>query len=74
MSAARWKISVDRRVCVSSGTCEELAGRWFKVTDDGTRPLAEELDPDDDVIEAAVGCPVGAIRVVNAADGTIVEP
>jgi ferredoxin len=74
MGAARWKISVDRDVCMSSGVCEALAGKWFELTDDGARPLAEELDPDEVVVEAAESCPAEAIRVMNATDGTVVAP
>jgi ferredoxin len=74
MGAPRWKISVNRRICMSSGLCEAVAGQWFEVTGDGTRPLADELDPSDGVIEAAEACPVSAITVLNAADGTVVAP
>jgi ferredoxin len=45
MGAAQWKISVDRRVCVSSGVCEEIAGQWFESASDGTRALHEEIAP-----------------------------
>ncbi|MCX4388088.1 hypothetical protein OG777_14250 [Micromonospora peucetia] len=34
-----------------------------------SQPVAEEIDPDDAVLEAAESCPSGAISVRNAADG-----
>jgi ferredoxin len=52
----------------------EIAGQWFESASDGTRALHEEISPHEDVIEAAEVCPVKAIRVVNAADGTQVAP
>jgi ferredoxin len=70
----RWKITLDQRTCVSAGQCAATADQWFEITAHGTRPLEDELDPNDDVIDAAEGCPVGAISVVNAADGTVVAP
>jgi ferredoxin len=51
-----------------------MADRWFEITTQGTRTVHDELDPNDDVIDAAEGCPVSAISVVNAADGTVVAP
>jgi ferredoxin len=51
-----------------------MAGQWFEITTQGTQTVHEELDPNDDVIDAAEGCPVSAISVVNAADGTVVAP
>jgi len=43
---------------------------------DGThsRPLMDETDPDDSVIDAAESCPVEAIRVRDAATGELIAP
>ncbi|MDQ2814996.1 MAG: hypothetical protein M3Z75_24870 [Actinomycetota bacterium] len=51
-----------------------MASQWFEITSQGTRTVHDELNPDSDVIDAAEGCPVSAISVVNAADGTVVAP
>lgn len=72
MAAARWKISVDADVCVSSGNCVALAVERFELTDEGARPLVEVLDADDAVVQAAEACPVEAIRVVDASDDSVV--
>jgi ferredoxin len=74
METDRWKVTLDQRMCVSSGLCAATAGQWFEITAQGTRTVQDELDPNDDVIDAAEGCPVSAISVVNAADGTVVAP
>ena len=74
MEPDRWKVILDQGRCVSSGLCAAMAGRWFEITTQGTQTMHDELDPNDDVIDAAEGCPVSAISVVNAADGTVVAP
>ncbi len=74
MKTDRWKIILDQGMCVSSGQCAATAGQWFEITTQGTRTVQDELDPNNDVIDAAEGCPVSAISVVNAADGTVLAP
>jgi surfactin synthase thioesterase subunit/ferredoxin len=74
MGTDRWKVTLDQRTCVSSGQCAATASRWFEITVDGTRTVQDEVDPNDDVIDAAECCPVGAISVVNTADGTLLAP
>jgi ferredoxin len=74
METDRWKVTLDQRKCVFSGQCAATAGEWFEITAQGTRTVQDELDSNDDVIDAAEGCPVGAISVVNAADGTLLAP
>jgi len=74
MKTDRWKVTLDQGLCVSSGQCAATAGQWFEITTQGTRAVQDELDPNNDVIDAAEGCPVSAISVVNAADGTVLAP
>ena len=74
METVRWEVTLDQRKCVFSGQCAATASQWFEITAQGGRALQDELDPNDDVIDAAEGCPVGAISVVNAADGTLLAP
>jgi ferredoxin len=74
MATGRWRLSVDPHLCVCSGSCTAIAPHRFEMTDEGSRPTAELLDPDDDVVEAAETCPTGAITVADAEDGSIVAP
>ena len=74
METDRWKITLDQRTCVSSGQCADVASQWFDITAQGTRVVQDELDPDENVILAAEACPVSAISVLNAADGTVLAP
>ena len=72
--AAGWRIELDRRDCISSGVCVGIAPRHFEVDEDGTRPVATRVVPDNAVVDAAESCPAEAITVVDEADGTLVAP
>ena len=67
----RIRIEVDRDLCIGSGDCVASAPKVFELDDEGK---AIVLDPDgaptDDVVEAAMNCPVTAIFVVGE-DGEI---
>ena len=62
----RIRIEVDRDLCIGSGDCVATAPAVFELDDDGK---AVVLDPDgapvDDVVEAAMNCPVTAIFVAG---------
>jgi ferredoxin len=74
VSDERWRISVDENVCQATGMCTSVAGRYFELRGGHSVPTEGEVDPDEDVIDAAEGCPVEAIRVVSVADGRVVAP
>ena len=63
----RWKISVDKNVCISSAMCVAIAPDRF-VLDQQLRsgPVETEIDPDEDVRDAAASCPSEAISLVDA--------
>ena len=71
---ARWKVSVERAICLSSGVCESMASHWFSLEQDGAHVLLGEATADSKVIAVAESCPAGAITVVDADDGTVVVP
>jgi ferredoxin len=70
----RWRISVDRDVCQGTGMCSSVAGRYFELSGGYSRALADEVDPDQDIVDAAEGCPVEAILVTAADDGRTIAP
>ena len=74
MTAERWRVSVDRNVCQSTGMCVLTAERHFVLRGSHSEPVQDEIDPDDDVVEAAESCPTEAIRVTSAADGRVIAP
>ena len=70
------KAKVNKDVCIGCGACTAIAQNIFEIGDDG---LAETINPEnteikeknipdsdkDDVLDAADGCPVGAIEVTE---------
>jgi len=70
----RWKVSVDKNVCISSAMCVALAPDRF-VLDQRQRsgPVEAEIDPDEVVRDAAASCPSEAIRLVDADTGQPVD-
>ena len=74
MSESQVRIEVDRHTCISSGMCAGIAPDHFEVQADGAHPLAEVVDSDELVVDAAESCPVEAIKVYAAANGTLVAP
>jgi len=63
-------VAVDKKLCVSNLWCVRSLPAVFGTDGDGR---AEVLDaagaPKDEVVEAAFGCPVSAIAVVDAQTG-----
>jgi ferredoxin len=58
------KISVDKNKCIGCGTCATTAPNTFEL-DEGGKSKVKNPDGDEQktILEAAKGCPVGAIIV-----------
>jgi ferredoxin len=69
-----WRITVDEAACIHSGLCLAAAPDLFAAVDGPSRPVLEEVQPDETAVEAAEGCPMEAIRVLDARSGTVVAP
>jgi ferredoxin len=70
-----WRITVDREICVGSGTCVVVAaGRFALDDDDRSNPVTSEIKTDEQVREAAQMCPTGAISLRDLATGKPVWP
>jgi ferredoxin len=70
----RWRIGVDHSTCQGTGMCASVAKRYFELRGGYSEPLEEEIDPADEVIDAAENCPVEAILVTSAEDGRVIAP
>jgi len=70
----RWKLSVDKSLCIGSGMCVAIAADRF-VLDERQRsgPVEAEIDPDELVRDAAASCPSEAISLVDADTGQPVD-
>jgi ferredoxin len=64
---AQWKLTVDRFVCIGSGLCVGTAPRHFQLGPDRrSHPVSALIDPDPEVLDAALSCPVEAITVIES--------
>ncbi|MFH8987088.1 ferredoxin [Streptomyces sp. NPDC017940] len=71
----RWRVEVDRSVCIGSGMCVSIAPDGFTL--DSARqshPARPESGAAEDVLEAAEGCPVEAITITLLDSGEAVFP
>ena len=74
-NSARWRIRIDSRVCVGSGSCIALAPDHFDFdAEDRSRPSHELTDPDDALLTAVEMCPTGALTIVDARTGREGQP
>ena len=64
-----YKIVIDRSLCSGFGTCAEMAPHIFEVAGDGIASARVGESDDQAVLEAAAGCPMGAIAVYDLASG-----
>lgn len=65
--SAQWKLTVDRFVCIGSGLCMGSAPRYFQLGPDRrSHPVSSLIDPNQEVLDAAISCPVEAITVIES--------
>ncbi len=62
----RYRIELDRSLCLGYGVCEALAPEVFELSDD-VAVLRVGWSDDDAVLEAAGACPAGAILIHESA-------
>ncbi|MEV6318703.1 ferredoxin [Streptomyces sp. NPDC051776] len=71
----RWRVEVDRSVCIGSGLCVSSAPGGFRL--DSARqshPAEADTDASEALLAAAEGCPVEAIAIRLADSGEPVFP
>lgn len=71
----KWRVEIDRSVCIGSGMCIGCAPDDFTL-DAGRKsyPVREVADSSEAIMDAAESCPVEAITVVDAETGETVFP
>ncbi|WP_369216880.1 ferredoxin [Streptomyces flavofungini] len=71
----RWRVEVDRSLCIGSGMCVLTAPGGFVLdTARQSHPTEPESDANEKILEAAEGCPVEAITIALAHSGETVFP
>ena len=74
MAQHRWQVSIDSDTCIGYGMCAGTAQAHFKLNDGFGAPTSEEIDADDEVINAAEMCPAQAILVRELGTDRVVAP
>ena len=65
-----WRVTVDTALCISSGVCLGTApGRFRFDESQHSSPVLVLTEPDDQVRDAAMSCPVEAILLTDADTG-----
>ena len=67
-----YKIIIDRSACSGFGTCIESAPQLFAMGDDGVATAVAASGDGGAALEAAQGCPMGAITVLDE-DGNVLR-
>lgn len=67
-----WHLEIDEHTCIASGMCGALAPEFFELGDQVSHPIADDVEPDEIVLDAADSCPAAAITVTEG--GTVIGP
>jgi ferredoxin len=71
----RWVVTIDKGICAGTGLCAGLSPDLFQVVGGTAELLGDSVvEPHDDYLVAAEGCPIEAIRVVNRETGEVLAP
>jgi ferredoxin len=63
-------VRVDHDTCIGSGICAGTAPARFALgADRRSRPVAEQSEFDELIVDAAASCPMEAITVLDAGTG-----
>ncbi|GAA0531785.1 ferredoxin [Saccharopolyspora subtropica] len=69
-----WSVEVDAGTCIGSGMCAGVAPDHFELVDGYSRAKRAEVEPADEVVDAAESCPVEAILVKETGSGKVIAP
>jgi ferredoxin len=69
-----WLIEIDADSCIGSGMCVGSAPDYFELQEGFSCPLHAEVEPSDEVVDAAESCPVEAITIRDADTGKVLAP
>ncbi|MFF0158079.1 ferredoxin [Streptomyces sp. NPDC005263] len=71
----RWRIDVDRSLCIGSASCLHHAPDGFRLdTSRQSHPVEPEANANEKVLAAAEACPVEAIVITLLGSGEPVFP
>jgi ferredoxin len=69
-----WRVDVDRSLCAGTGLCAGTAPAHFRLVDGVSAPLQSSTAAEDQVLDAAMSCPMEAISIRDTATGQALAP
>ena len=63
-----YRVEIDRTLCIGYGLCAQTAPRSLRLDADGIAEAVAEIVDDEDIVEAALICPMSAIAAHQADD------
>jgi ferredoxin len=69
-----WLVDVDARTCIGSGLCAGTAPDHFRLIGGVSHSVRPEIDPAEEVLDAAESCPVEAITIRDKESGRTLAP
>ncbi len=70
---SRLTVRIDRKVCVGTSNCAEAAPAAYEM-DEHAAPHGRDGASDEEILQGAEACPVGAITVFDSTTGKQVFP
>ncbi len=68
------KVIVDSDLCIGAGPCATFAPNTFHINEEGKAVVVDPTgDSDDEIITAAMSCPVLAIKIYDK-EGNLIYP
>ena len=62
--ASKYKIKVDKKICIGCGTCSAIAAKTFKLNSENKAEVIKgKWDDDKTILQAAHSCAVSAIKL-----------
>lgn len=71
-----YTVRIDRSLCIGAATCVALASKAFALDNDAKAVMLDSIleESDEAIVNAAKGCPVGAITVIDDTTGKQLFP
>jgi ferredoxin len=72
----KYTMRIDRSICIGAATCVALAPKAWVLDDEAKAIIMESADQESDeaLLNAAKGCPVAAITIIDNETGKQVFP
>ena len=76
MKVRNYTITIDRSACIGAATCIALAPKAYVLDEEAKAILLETTaeESDEVLLDAAKGCPVAAIKIVDDTTGKQIFP